>query len=99
MWLTPERMRHGLQSVKTFARNAYWEGRKWAQHVDHAAHIFRRGLNAAAGSGLFQDLGQERLLGQGVKALQNFDSVRSRVVEADRRGRQHVSALSEALET
>ena len=97
MWLTPERMRQGLSSVNSFARNAYWEGRKWAQHIDHAAHIFRRGLSAS--SGLLQDLGQERLIGQGVKALGAFDSAKRRVQDIDSRGREHVSRISEALET
>ena len=66
------------------------------QHIDHAAHIFRRGLSAAAPA--LQDLGQQRLLGSGVKALQNFDSIRSRVVDADRRGRGHLSRISDAIE-
>ena len=97
MWLTPERMRQGLSSAKTFARNAYWEGRKWAQHIDHAAHIFRKTLGAS--SGLLSDLGQERLLGQGVKALGAFDNAKRRVQDIDSRGREHLGRISEALET
>ena len=93
MWLTPERLRQGLNHTKGFIRNTFHEGRKWAQHIDNFAQVFRRGLSASVP--LLQDLGGERLLGSGVRALQTFDGAKKRVQNLDR----NLSRIGEAIDS
>ena len=91
----PHHVRHALHSAKRFAIDTYHQGRKWAQGVDAWASLFRRGLSAAAP--LLQDLGAGQALGHGVRAIQNFDTVRQNVVDLDTRGREHFNRISDAL--
>ena len=95
MLIHPNHVKHALHSAKRFAIDTYHQGRKWAQGVDAWATLFRRGLSAAAP--LLQDLGAGQALGHGVRAIQNFDTIRDRVVDLDTRGREHFSRIGEAI--
>jgi len=95
MLFNTNHVRDALHSVKRFALDTYHGSRKWAQTIDGYAQLFKRGLSAAAP--LIQELGGGKALGAGVRAIQDFDSLRDRVVDLDTRGREHASRISEAL--
>ena len=52
--------------------------------IDGYASLFRKGLSAAAP--MLQDLGAGEALGNGVKALQSYDTVRKQVMDVDEVG-------------
>ena len=85
-----------MASDKKIARGTYHEGKKWAQTMDGYAQLFRRGLSAAAP--MLQDLGAGEALGSGVKALQNYDSVRKTVTDIVERGRGHFDRIAKAVQ-
>ena len=95
MFFSHRHVRDALHSAKRFAVDTYHHGRKFAQNVDGFARLFRRGLSAAAP--LLNELGAGRALGGGVRALQEFDSLRDRVVDLDTRGRDHAERISSAV--
>ena len=63
--------------------------------IDGYASLFRKGLSAAAP--MLQDLSAGEALGNGVKALQSYDTVRKQVVDVDERGREHVRRIARAI--
>ena len=93
MLMHPRQLQHALGSVKSFARNTYYQGRKFAQHLDGYASIFRRGLGAA--SGLLREFGPsgQKALAHGERALRTFDDIKERAVGVDK----HLSGIGEAL--
>ena len=89
----PRQFRHALGSMKSFARDTYYQGRKWAQNLDGYASVFRRGLGAA--SGLLREFGPggQKALAHGERALRTFDDIKERAVGVDK----HISRIGEAL--
>ena len=83
MLIQPRHVKHALHTAKTFFKDTYFHGRKIAQNLDGWATLFRRGLSAAAP--LLQELGAGQALGHGVRAIQNFDTIRDKVVDLDTR--------------
>ena len=63
--------------------------------IDGYASLFRKGLSAAVP--MLQDLGQNGLLGSGVKALQSYDTVRKTAMDLDERGRGHYGRIAKAI--
>ena len=77
-------------------RGTYHEGKKWASTIDGYAQLFRKGLSAAAP--MLQDLGAGDALGSGVKALQQYDTVRKQVMDVDEKGRGHYDRIAKAIQ-
>ena len=96
MWISGKQLGHAWHQTKKFVRGTYHEGRKWASTIDGYAQLFRRGLSAAAL--MLQDLGAGEALGSGVKALQNYDSVRKTVTDIDEKGRGHFDRIAKAVQ-
>ena len=96
MWINHKQLAHGFTQVKKFFKNTYHEGKKWANMIDGYASLFRKGLSAAAPK--LQDLGAGEALGSGVKALQNYDSVRKTVTDIDEKGRGHFDRTEKAVQ-
>ena len=96
MWITGKQIGRAWHQTKKFARGTYHEGKKWAQTIDGYTQLFRRGLSAAAP--MLQDLGAGEALGSGVKALQNYDSVRKTVTDIDEKGRGHFDRIAKAVQ-
>ena len=63
--------------------------------IDGYASLFRKRLSAAAP--MLQDLGAGEALGNGIKALQSYDTVRKQVMDVDERGREHVGRIARAI--
>ena len=95
MLIQPHHVKHTLHSAKRFAIDTYHHGRIWAQTIDGYAQLFKRGLSAAAP--LLNELGAGRALGESVKAIQNFDTLRNNIVDLDTRGRDHLTRINEAI--
>ena len=95
MWISGKQLGHAWHQTKTFVRGMYHEGKKWAQTIDGYAQLFRRGLSAAAP--MLQDLGAGEALGSGVKALQNYDTVRKQVMDVDEKGRGHYERIAKSI--
>ena len=95
MLIQPHHVRTALHSAKRFAIDTYHEGKKWAQTIDGYARLVRRGLSAAAP--LLNDLGAGQALGHGVRAIQNFDTIRDNIVDLDTRGRDHLTRINKAI--
>ena len=95
MWISGKQLGHAWQQTKKLVRGTYHEGKKWAQTIDGYAQLFRRGLSAAAP--MLQDLGAGEALGSGVKALQNYDTVRKQVMDVDEKGRGHYDRSAKAI--
>ena len=95
MWITGKQIGNAWRQTRGFLKSTYHEGKKWANMIDSYAGLARKGLSAAAP--LLQELGGGEALGQGVKALQGYDSVRKQVMDVDERGRGHYDRISKAV--
>ena len=96
MWISGKQIGNAWHQTKKFVRGTYHEGKKWAQTIDGYAQLFRKGLSAAAP--LLQDLDGGTTLGTGVKALQQYDTVRKQVMDVDEKGRGHYDRISKAVQ-
>ena len=96
MWISGKQIGNAWHQTKKFVRGTYHESKKWASTIDSYAQLFRRGLSAAAP--MLQDLGAGEALGSGVKALQNYDTVRKQVMDVDEKGRGHCDRISKAIQ-
>ena len=95
MWITGKQLGNAWRQTRGFLRSTYQEGKKWANMIDDHAPLFWRGLSAAAP--MLQDLGAGEALGSGVKALQNYDTVRKQVMDVDEKGRGHYDRIAKAI--
>ena len=96
MWISGKQIGNAWHQTKKFVRGTYHEGKKWAQTIDGYAQLFRKGLSAAAP--LLQDLDGGTTLGTGVKALQQYDTVRKQVMDVDEKGRGHYDRIAKAIQ-
>ena len=63
---------------------------------DECGSVSPGGLSAAAP--MLQDLGGNDALGSGVRALQNYDTVRKQVMDVDEKGRGHYDRIARAIQ-
>ena len=96
MWISGKQLGSAWHQTKKFMRGTYHEGKKWGQMIDGYAQLFRKGLSAAAP--LLSDLGGGNVLGSGVKALQQYDTVRKQVMDVDEKGRGHYDRIARAVQ-
>ena len=96
MWISGKQIGNAWHQTKKFMRGTYHEGKKWASTIDGYAQLFRKGLSAAAP--MLQDLGGNDVLGSGVRALQNYDTVRKQVMDVDEKGRGHYDRIARAIQ-
>ena len=96
MWISGKQIGNAWHQTKKFMRGTYHEGRKWASTIDGYAQLFRKGLSAAAP--MLQDLGAGDALGTGVKALQQYDTVRKQVMDVYEKGRGHYDRIARAVQ-
>ena len=94
MFFTPRQAHQTWGHVKRFMGQAYVHGRKWAGLIDGYANVGKRLLGAAAP--MLDELGAGRALQAGVHAVSQYDQVKHRVMDADERGRAHLSRIASA---
>ena len=96
MWISGKQIGNAWHQTKKILRGTYHEGKKWASTIDGYAQLFRRGLSAAAP--MLQDLGAGDALGSGVRAIQNYDTVRKQVMDVDEKGHGHYDRIARAVQ-
>jgi hypothetical protein len=96
MWISGKQIGNAWKQTRKFVRGTYHEASKWAGTIDGYAQLFRKGFSAAAP--MLQDLGAGDALGSGVKALQQYDTVRKHVMDVDEKGRGHYDRIAKAIQ-
>ena len=82
---------HAWRSTKNFFGHAYLHGKRILHNVDHGVSIMRRILETAAP--VIRDLGGSSELGRAQRALGDYDTIKAKVLGADRTGQHLLGGL------
>jgi len=82
---------HAWRSTKNFFGHAYLHGKRILHNVDHGVSITRRILETAAP--VIRDLGGGSELGRAQRALGDYDTMKAKVLGADRTGQRLMGGL------
>ena len=82
---------HAWRSTKNFFGHTYLHGKRSLHNVDHGVSIARRILETAAP--VIRDLGGGSELGRAQRALGDYDTMKAKVLGADRAGQHLLGGL------
>tara|TARA_Y100001968_G_C19435580_1_gene759470 strand:- start:2507 stop:2797 length:291 start_codon:yes stop_codon:yes gene_type:complete len=85
---------HGWNQVKSFVGGHYQRLGKFASEFDRLAGVGRKAFSLVAP--ILEDMGQGHAVQQGVKAVQQYDTVRKGIMDADGYARHHGRRIAEA---
>ena len=82
---------HAWRNTKNFFAHAYLHGKRFLHNVDYGIDITKRILQTAAP--VIRDLGGGSELGRARRALGDYDTMKARVIGADRTGQHLLGGL------
>ena len=82
---------HAWRNTKNFVGHAYLHGKRLLRDIDYGVDITKRILQTAAP--LLSDLGGRSGLGRTRGALADYDTMKAKVLGADRTGQQLLGGL------
>ena len=86
---------HAWRTAKNFWGNAYMHGKRILRDVDYGVDITKRILQTAAP--VISDLGGGSGLGRARGALQDYDTMKAKVIGADRTGQHLLGGLRKSV--
>ena len=86
---------HAWRNAKNFFGHAYLHGKRILRDIDYGVDVTKRILQTAAP--VISDLGGASSLGRARGALQDYDTVKARVLGADHTGQKLLGGLRKSV--